>query len=324
VTVVQQQLVAVGLTLFGGVDGVYGSATAATVKVFQRSKGLPATGSVDEATATILANAAAAVSTAVPPTAPPTSPPPTAVPPTTVPPTTVPPTTAPPSPAPPGVLSLGSRGEDVKTMQGQLIAVGIAVFGGADGVFGTATQAALKQFQTRAGLPANGVFDTATKDALAAAAAAAPSPPPTSAPTPAAPVVLAAFPLPATCAFSDTFGAPRAGGRKHQGVDIMAVTGTPIYAVVDGTITRKQVAYTGSLAGNALWLSAADHTYFFYAHLSAFAPGIEVGSIVTAGTLIGFVGATGSASVPHLHFEVHPNGGSAVNPHPVVKAASPC
>ena len=101
-------------------------------------------------------------------------------------------------------------------------------------------------------------------------------------------------------------------------------TGTPMFAVLDGRISKKQIAYAGSLGGNSLWLSATDGTYFFYAHLSAFADGIEVGSVVTAGTLIGYVGATGNTSVPHLHFEVHPSGGAAVNPYPIVKAATSC
>lgn len=206
-------------------------------------------------------------------------------------------------------------------MQQQLIALGISVFGGADGIFGPATKTALKQFQTKAGLGATGVYDATTKAALEAAAAAVP---PTSTPPPPATVVLGAFPVEASCAFADTYGAPRAGGRKHEGVDIMVGSGTPVYAVVTGTITKKQLNYVGSLGGNALWLSAPDRTYFFYAHLLDFAPGIEIGTAVTAGTLIGYVGATGSASVAHLHFEVHPGGGRAVNPYPVVKAATTC
>ena len=120
------------------------------------------------------------------------------------------------------------------------------------------------------------------------------------------------------------WGAPRSGGRKHQGVDIIAKSGTPLYAVQTGTITKRQTDYRGSLAGNALWLTLPDGTYYFYAHLSSFADGIGVGTKVTAGTVIGYVGTTGNASVPHLHFEVHPNGGAAVNPYPIVKAVSGC
>ena len=68
--------------------------------------------------------------------------------------------------------------------------------------------------------------------------------------------MLTVFPVPATCSFSDTFGDPRSGGRKHQGVDIIVSSGTPIFAVVNGTITKKQLDFVGSLGGNALWLSA--------------------------------------------------------------------
>ena len=104
----------------------------------------------------------------------------------------------------------------------------------------------------------------------------------------------------------------------------MVASGTPIYAVVNGTISKKQVDFVGSLGGNSLWLSAPDGTYFYYAHMSAFAPGIEVGTVLTAGAVIGYVGKTGNTSVPHLHFEVHPQGGPAVNPYPIVKAATTC
>ena len=71
-------------------------------------------------------------------------------------------------------------------------------------------------------------------------------------------------------------------------------------------------------------MTIADGTYFFYAHMSAFAPGLSVGSAVKAGQIIGQVGMTGDATIPHLHFEVHPGGGSSVNPTPYVKAVDGC
>jgi murein DD-endopeptidase MepM/ murein hydrolase activator NlpD len=67
-----------------------------------------------------------------------------------------------------------------------------------------------------------------------------------------------------------------------------------------------------------------DGTYFFYAHLSRLAPGIQVGTPVTAGQVVGYVGKTGNTAVPHLHLEIHPGGGSAVNPYPIVKAIGAC
>ena len=124
------------------------------------------------------------------------------------------------------------------------------------------------------------------------------------------------------CIRDSTWGAVRSGGRTHQGVDILASSGTALFAVQTGTITRKRADSSGSLAGNALWLTAPDGTYFFYAHLSGFADGIVEGSAVNAGDVIGYVGATGNASIPHLHFEIHPGGGAAVNPYPFVKAVS--
>ena len=80
----------------------------------------------------------------------------------------------------------------------------------------------------------------------------------------------------------------------------------------------------GSLSGNGLKIARPDGTYFFYAHLSPLAPGIAVGTPVTAGQLVGYVGHTGNAGGPHLHLEVHPGGGSAVNPYPIVKAIGAC
>jgi murein DD-endopeptidase MepM/ murein hydrolase activator NlpD len=138
------------------------------------------------------------------------------------------------------------------------------------------------------------------------------------------PATMTVFPVQGPCWFTDTWMAPRSGGRRHEGVDIIAKTGNLLYAVTDGTITRQFFDRPGSLGGNALRLTAADGTYFHYAHLSAFAEGIGVGSTVVAGQVIGYVGNTGSSSTPHLHFEYHPGGGAAVNPFPLVRAINGC
>lgn len=295
VTVVQQQLIKVGTSLKGGADGIYGAATEAAVRAFQTAKGLTVTGQIDAATSAILANAASAASQSAAPAA--------------------------PSPTASPVLQFGARGDAVKAFQQQLIKVGFPPNGGADGIFGPATASALQRFQQSAGLPVTGIYDQATANALTSAAST-----PASGPTSGSDgsVVLAVFPVASTCRFSDTWGAVRSGGRSHQGVDILAPSGTLLYAVQTGTITRKRADYSGSLAGNALWLTAPDGTYFFYAHLSGFADGIVEGSAVSAGDVIGYVGATGNASIPHLHFEIHPGGGAAVNPYPFVKAVSGC
>ena len=125
------------------------------------------------------------------------------------------------------------------------------------------------------------------------------------------------FPAQGPCSFTDTYGAPRSGGRVHEGVDIIAKAGQWLYAVKDGTLTKKYLDSPGSLGGNGWRLTIADGTYFFYAHMSAFAPGLSVGSAVKAGQIIGQIGMTGDAPIPHLHFEVHPGGGASVNPTPV-------
>ena len=148
--------------------------------------------------------------------------------------------------------------------------------------------------------------------------------PATPAVAPAPAVAIANFPAQGPCSFGDTYGAPRGGGRAHEGVDIIAKAGQWVYAVNDGTLTRKYLDSPGSLSGNGWRLTGADGTYFFYAHLSAFGPGLAVGSAVKAGQIIGQVGMTGNAPIPHLHFEVHPGGGVPVNPTPIVKAVDGC
>jgi len=141
---------------------------------------------------------------------------------------------------------------------------------------------------------------------------------------PAKPLAIRQFPVQGRCWFTDTWGAARSGGRAHEGVDIIAKAGQLIYAVDDGTLTKQYVDAPGSLAGNGWRLQRADGTHFFYAHLSAFADGLAVGSKVVSGQILGYVGMTGNAGAPHLHFEIHPGGGAAVNPTPVVKAVDGC
>jgi murein DD-endopeptidase MepM/ murein hydrolase activator NlpD len=131
------------------------------------------------------------------------------------------------------------------------------------------------------------------------------------------------FPVSAPFNFSDTFGAPRMFGTKyahtHQGVDIFGTYGSPLYATSRGVIARKAVAVLG---GNKLWLVGADGTQYYYAHLSAYAPGIEDNVVVEAGQVIGFLGDSGNAkgTPPHLHFEIHPGGGPAINPQAILDA----
>jgi murein DD-endopeptidase MepM/ murein hydrolase activator NlpD len=130
-------------------------------------------------------------------------------------------------------------------------------------------------------------------------------------------IPLAACPVDPPNVVTNSWGAPRGGGtRRHQGNDIMASTGTPIRAVNSGTITRTS---NGGLGGIALYLQDGSAEYY-YAHLSRLSVGS--GQRVSAGALVGYNGSTGNAAggPPHLHFEIHPGGGSAIDPYPSLSA----
>ena len=116
--------------------------------------------------------------------------------------------------------------------------------------------------------------------------------------------------------YSDTYGAPRSGGRSHMGTDILAPMGTPIFAYESGTITRMD---GNALGGISLYLQGDSGNTYYYTHLSGYASGARVGQHVAAGTHIAINGDSGNAAgIPHLHFEVMPGGGSNVNPYPYV------
>jgi murein DD-endopeptidase MepM/ murein hydrolase activator NlpD len=120
-------------------------------------------------------------------------------------------------------------------------------------------------------------------------------------------------PVAGTTSFVDSFGWPRSGGRTHQGIDLIAAAGTPVVAVAPGS-ARSASSVLGGLGVVVEHDSGGDWT--FYAHLSRYA---AMGH-VSAGTVIGYVGSTGTTTVNHLHFEYHPNGGAAVNPYAALVA----
>ena len=130
------------------------------------------------------------------------------------------------------------------------------------------------------------------------------------------------FPVADPHNFVDPFGAPRMFGTPyahlHEVTDVFAATGTPLVAVERGVTARMGI---DTLGGTKLWLAGETGSRYYYAHLSAFAPGLVEGAVVEPGAVIGFVGNTGNAATtpPHLHFEIHPPGGPAINPYPLLK-----
>lgn len=102
----------------------------------------------------------------------------------------------------------------------------------------------------------------------------------------------------------------------HKGTDIFAARGTPVRAPVDG---RVEFASEGA-GGLAAYVTGGDGTYYYMAHLDRFAADVRSGQTVKQGRVIGFNGSTGNAEggSPHVHFEIHPRGGEAVNPKTVL------
>jgi peptidoglycan LD-endopeptidase LytH len=125
---------------------------------------------------------------------------------------------------------------------------------------------------------------------------------------------------PGAARFRDTWGHPRSGGRSHKGTDVFARMDEPVYAITAGVVERRS---SSPLGGLGLYLRGDDGNVYYYAHLNAIADAGAVGTRVEAGEHIAYNGATGNASpsAPHVHFELHPGGGAAVNPYPWLAAA---
>lgn len=89
--------------------------------------------------------------------------------------------------------------------------------------------------------------------------------------------------------------------KRHKGIDYAAPTGTPVYAAASGVIEKL---YVSKSYGNYIRIKHENDFFTAYAHMNAFAEGLDTGSKVTRGQLIGQVGSTGKSSGPHLHFEL--------------------
>jgi hypothetical protein len=133
-------------------------------------------------------------------------------------------------------------------------------------------------------------------------------------PQDAAIVGMGHFPVAGYTTWSDDWWMPRFTPvfHLHQGNDLFAAMGTPLRAPEDGKVRFDN----DPVGGMAAYVTLPDGTYFYMAHLSAFASDVPSGSAVKQGQVIGFVGDTGDAKggPPHCHFELHPKGGPAVDP----------
>lgn len=152
------------------------------------------------------------------------------------------------------------------------------------------------------------------------------------------------FPVEGSVSYTDTWGAPRSGGRTHQGNDLMGSKMQKLLSTVDGTVVRISYQNT-SISGNYVYIRDAAGWVHIYLHMNndrpgtddgqatygqVFAPGLAVGTKVSAGEFIGYLGDSGNAegSGAHLHFEIHqPSSatwGTAVNPYSSLRASDRC
>lgn len=107
-------------------------------------------------------------------------------------------------------------------------------------------------------------------------------------------------PLEQAPVFASTWEEERPWGREHHGADLDADSGTPLVAIESGTILQADWHWAG---GWGIWLQGlySGDTYY-YAHLQGFAPAVAAGVEVGKGELLGWVGSSGNAGSPHLHF----------------------
>jgi peptidoglycan LD-endopeptidase LytH len=126
----------------------------------------------------------------------------------------------------------------------------------------------------------------------------------------------------------DTWGDARSEGRTHAGIDILASQGTRVQAVADGRIVKFFDSERGGVT--VYQFDQSERFVYYYAHLSARAAGLLEGDRVRQGATIGYVGMTGNAPVPHLHFEIQRLGAQrrwweadSMNPYPYLMSGAP-
>ncbi|MEM9748051.1 MAG: peptidoglycan-binding protein, partial [Actinomycetota bacterium] len=302
---VQRALQNSGLIVVGGVDGVFGPATARTLRAFEKIHGLTQDGVVGEREVSLLGLEATSASVSPSSSSSGSS-------------------NSSDSSSSSGTsgfvgLRVGDSGPAVAELQSALQDLGFVIRGGADGSFGGSTAYTLRAFQSVNGIAPTGVVTQRGADILKLGQDRS-----SSRSSGSGSVTLDRFPIQGWCGFEDTWHAPRGNGRVHEGVDIIAAEGKLLYAVTDGIITTLWYDQPGLRAGNGVKLEQPDGTYFVYLHMEGFAPGIEVGTRVKAGDVLGTNGNTGLSATAHLHFEIHPQGGAAINPYPIVKAMDEC
>lgn len=122
------------------------------------------------------------------------------------------------------------------------------------------------------------------------------------------------FPVGGAAYFRDDFGEPRETpeAHSHQGNDIFAQFGTPVRSPANGVVTVSNEP----VGGKCVYVTEADGTWYYMAHLRGFAAELSNGATVRIGQLVGYTGDTGNAAggPPHVHFELHPRGGAAISP----------
>lgn len=115
----------------------------------------------------------------------------------------------------------------------------------------------------------------------------------------------------------DTWHDPRQGGRKHEGQDIFAKRGAPVYSATKGYVVRIG---TSNLGGNHVYVLSGGGRRYYYAHLDVHAENLERWQMVSTSTVLGYVGNTGNAETtpPHLHLGIYTYEGP-MDPLPLLK-----